>query len=148
MRQKGWVVLRLFVIAMAVVMAATPALMAQTQQTVTVIKSTEVVAGNTVVIETTLVFANGDWVPVRVEKTVTSPGGQLLRKEETQFDPLTHRAIAKEVKIFQNGQVIEQKFVVDANGNLVIVMEAEHGVGHEIEHGIEQEQEHQDGGHH
>lgn len=40
MRQKGWVVLRLFVIAMAVVMAATPALMAQTQQTVTVIKST------------------------------------------------------------------------------------------------------------
>lgn len=99
-------------------------------------------------IETTLVFANGDWVPVRVEKTVTSPGGQLLRKEETQFDPLTHRAIAKEVKIFQNGQVIEQKFVVDANGNLVIVMEAEHGVGHEIEHGIEQEQEHQDGGHH
>ncbi len=146
MRQKGWVVLRLFVIAMAVVMAATPLLMAQTQQTVMVTKSTEVVSGNTVVIETTLVLANGEWVQVKLERTVTSPGGQLLLKEETQFDPVTHQAIAKEVKIFQNGQVIEHKFRVDANGNLVIVTEAEHGDEHGVGH--ENEPEHQDGGHH
>ncbi len=146
MRQNGWVVLRLLVIAMAIVMAATPLLMAQTQQPVMVTKSTEVVSGNTVVTETTLVLVNGDLVPVKVEMTVISPGGQVLRKEETQFDPVTHQAIAKEVKIFQNGQVIEQKFRVDANGNLVIVKETEHGDEHGVEH--ENEQEHQDGGHH
>ncbi len=145
MRQNGWVVLRLFVIAMAIVMAATPLLMAQTQQPV-MVKNTEVVLGNTVVTETTLVLVNGDLVPVKVEMTVISPGGQVLRKEETQFDPVTHQAIAKEVKIFQNGQVIEQKFRVDANGNLVIVQETEHGDEHGVEH--ENEQEHLDGGHH
>lgn len=134
MQLQRWATWQAVLVIGVVLATAAPAVLAQSAPPgVVVEKMVTIVAGNTVVTERTLL--NGQLI--KVETTVTSPSGRLLRKEETTFDPATGQAIRMEVKVFlANGQVIVQKFEL-RNGVLTPVQEerreAEHGA--EPEHG-------------
>lgn len=136
MQMHRWATWQAAMVIGAALALAAPAVLAQSAPPgIAVDKMVTIVAGNTVVTERT--FLNDQLV--KVETTVTSPSGQLLRKEETTFDPATGQPIRMELKVFQaNGQVIVKKFEL-RNGVLTLVQEEPREAEQGPEHGPEPE---------
>lgn len=151
-------VAKLVIIGAAVLAIAAPAVVAQTPGVVEKLPAVVDANGNTVVTEQTRVGGQ----LVKEEITVTSPGGQLVSKTETTFDPATGTAkqeivtvangIATQVeKTFANvGGITPGGGLVGANGGAPELIKNEQKIKAEEQHGVEAEhgteQEHSGGG--